>query len=164
MSSAIKGTPSAAGNRAELLPALKREQGKNGNISKAVMTGVAGQTGLPLNEIYGVASFYAYLPVKPVGENIIRVCSCLPCDMKDAQLVIGSIKKEIGIDPEQTTADGKFSFELAGCIGACDQAPAMMINDRLFGNLTPARIAEILKSYRSDKQSNTFDSLNPRRL
>ena len=147
MSAAIKGTPSTTGNRAELLPALKQEQGKNGNLSKAVMAGVAGQTGLPLNEVYGVATFYAYLPVLPAGKNIIRVCGCLPCDMKDARGVIGSIKKELGIEPGQATADAKFSLEQVGCIGACDQAPAMMINERLYGNLTPARIAEILKSY-----------------
>jgi NADH:ubiquinone oxidoreductase subunit E len=147
MTSDRKGAPSTAGNRAELLPALKRELSKNGNLSKAMMTDVAGQTDLPLNEVYGVASFYAYLPVTPVGKNIIRVCRCLPCDMKDAQAVMASIKKEIGIAPGQTTADAKFSLEQVSCIGACDQAPAMIINDRLFGNLTPARIAEILKSY-----------------
>ena len=147
MSAAGKGTPSSTANRAELLPALKQELGKSGNLSKTAMTSVAGKTGLPLNEIYGVSTFYAYLPVLPAGKNIIRVCGCLPCDMKDARGVIGSIKKELGIEPGQTTADAKFSLEQVGCIGACDQAPAMIINDRLFGNLTPARIAEILKSY-----------------
>jgi len=147
MSAAGKGTLSSTGNRAELLALLKQEFGKNGNLSKTVMTSLAGKTGLPLNEVYGVATFYAFLPVIPVGKNIIRVCGCLPCDLKDARGVIGSIKKELGIAPGQTTADAKFSLEQVSCIGACDQAPAMMINDRLFGNLTPARIAEILKSY-----------------
>jgi NADH:ubiquinone oxidoreductase subunit E len=147
MKSAIKGTASTAGNRAELLSLLKQEFSKNGNLSKTVMASLAGKTGLPLNEVYAVATFYAYLPVLPAGKNIIRVCGCLPCDMKDAQGVIGSIKKELGIAPGQATADAKFSLEQVGCIGACDQAPAMMINDRLYGNLTSARIAEILKSY-----------------
>jgi NADH-quinone oxidoreductase subunit E len=147
MSAAGKETASSTANRAELLALLKQEFGKNGNLSKTVMTSLAGKTGLPLNEVYGVSTFYAYLPVAAVGRNIIRVCGCLPCDMKDAQLVIGSIKKELGIEPGQTTGDAKFSLEQVGCIGACDQAPVMMINGRLFGNLTPARIAEILKSY-----------------
>jgi len=147
MSAAGKETPSAAANRKELLPALKQEFGKNGSLSKTVMTSLAEKTGLPLNEIYSVSTFYSYLPVATTGKNIIRVCGCLPCDMKDARGVIGSIKKELGIEPGQTTADGKFSVEQVGCIGACDQAPAMMINDRLYGNLTPAGIAEILKSY-----------------
>lgn len=146
MSAAAKGTQTSAANRAELLPALKQELAKNGSLSKTVLTSLADKMGLPLNEVYGVSTFYAYLPVEAAGKNIIRVCGCLPCDLKDAQGVIGSIKKELGIEPGQTTADARFSLEQAGCIGACDQAPAMMINDTLYGNLTPARIAEILKS------------------
>ena len=148
MSAAAKGTPSSIANRAELLPALKQELAKNGSLSKTVLSSLADKTGLPLSEIYGVSTFYAYLPVEAAGKNIIRVCGCLPCDLKDAQGVIGSIKKELGIEPGQTTADARFSLEQVGCIGACDQAPAMMINDTLYGNLTPARIAEILKSFK----------------
>jgi len=148
MSAAGKETSPSTFNRAELLALLKQELDKNGNLSKAVMTSLADKTGLPLNEIYGVSTFYAYLPVAAAGKNIIRVCGCLPCDIKDARGVVGSIKKELGIDPGQTTADVKFSLEQVGCIGACDQAPAMMINDTLYGNLTPARIAEILKSFK----------------
>jgi len=146
MSAAGKETPSSIANRAELLPVLKQELAKNDNLSQAVMTTVAEKTGLPLNEIYGVATFYAYLPVAAAGRNIIRVCGCLPCDMKDAQGVLGSIKKELGIGPGQTTPDGKFTLEVVGCIGACDQAPAMLINDKLYGNLTSEGIAGILKS------------------
>jgi NADH:ubiquinone oxidoreductase subunit E len=136
-----------SGNRAQLLPALKAEQGKNGHLSQQVMTGVAGRVGLPLNEVYGVATFYAFLPVAPVGKYIIRVCRCLPCDLKDGQAIVHSLKQHLGIAPGQVTPDGKFSFELVNCIGACDQAPAMLINDKLYGNLKPEGIAEILKSY-----------------
>ena len=146
--SAAKEKPSPITNRAELLPMLKQELANNNSLSKTVLTSLADKTGLPLNEIYGVSTFYAYLPVAAAGKNIIRVCGCLPCDLKDAQGVIGSIKKELGIEPGQTTADARFSLEQVGCIGACDQAPAMMINDTLYGNLTPARIAEILKSFK----------------
>jgi NADH:ubiquinone oxidoreductase subunit E len=135
------------GGRSQLLPALKAEQGKSGHLSQQVMTGVAGRLGLPLNEAFGVATFYAFLPVVPQGKYIIRVCRCLPCDLKDGQAIVNSLQKQLGIAPGQVTADGKFSLELVGCIGACDQAPAMLVNDKLYGNLTPAGIAEILKSY-----------------
>ena len=134
-------------NRTELLPALKEQLSKNGNLSKEAMSDVAVKLGIPLNEVYAVATFYAYLPVKAVGKNIIRVCGCLPCELQDGKGVIAGIKKAIGIGPGQSTSDGKFTAEEAGCIGACDQAPAMMINDKLYGNLTPEKIAEILKSY-----------------
>ena len=137
----------AAGTRSQLLPALKTELGKNGHLSRQVMDGVAGRAGLPLNEVYGVASFYAFLPLAPAGKYVIRVCRCLPCDLKDGRAVIESIQQQLGIAPGQVTADGKFSLELVSCIGACDQAPAMLVNDRLYGNLKPEGIAEILKSY-----------------
>ena len=136
-----------SGNRAQLLPALKAGQEQNGHLSKQVMAGVAGRMGLPLNEVYGVATFYAFLPVAPAGKYIIRVCRCLPCDLKDGQAIVNSLKQHLGIAPGQVTPDGKFSFELVSCIGACDQAPAMLINDKLYGNLKPQGIAEILKSY-----------------
>ncbi|MBN1690011.1 MAG: NAD(P)H-dependent oxidoreductase subunit E, partial [Dehalococcoidia bacterium] len=132
MSAASKESSSSIANRAELLPVLKQEMGKNGSLSKTVLASLADKTGIPLNEIYGVSTFYSYLPVAAVGKNIIRVCGCLPCDLKDAQGVIGSIKKELGIGPGETTSDGKFTLEIAGCIGACDQAPAMLINDKLY--------------------------------
>ena len=137
----------AGGGRSQLLPALKAGQAQNGHLSKQVMAGVAGQVGLPLNEVYGVATFYAFLPVAPAGKYIIRVCRCLPCDLKDGQAIVNSLKQHLGIAPGQVTPDGKFSFELVSCIGACDQAPAMLINDKLYGNLKPQGIAEILKSY-----------------
>ena len=138
---------SPGSDRAGLLPALKDTVSKIGSLDREAMSGLAGQCRLPLNEVFGVATFYAFLPVSPAGKNIIRVCRCLPCHLKDAQAVIGSIQKELGIVPGETTRDGKFSFELVSCIGACDQAPAMMINDKLYGNLTPPGIAEILKSF-----------------
>jgi NADH:ubiquinone oxidoreductase subunit E len=134
-------------SRAGLLPALKDGVRKDGSLNRESMSGLAGQCHLPLNEVYGVTTFYTFLPVSPVGKNIIRVCRCLPCHLKDAQAVIGGIKKELGISPGETSGDGKFSFEVVSCIGACDLAPAMMINDKVYGNLTPSGIAEILKSY-----------------
>jgi NADH:ubiquinone oxidoreductase subunit E len=133
--------------RTGLLPRLKEAAGGNVHLSKTVMTEIAGQEGLPLNEVYAVSSFYAFLPLKPAGKNIIRVCEALPCDLQEASAVVGYLKEWLGIKPGETTADGKFSLETAGCIGACDEAPAMMINDQLYGKLTKEKIAAILKTY-----------------
>jgi NADH:ubiquinone oxidoreductase subunit E len=142
-----KETNPAKKTRAGLLPRLKEAAGGNAHLSKAVMTEIAGQEGLPLNEVYAVGSFYAYLPLKPTGKNIIRVCEALPCDLKEARAVLGYVEEWLGIKPGEKTADGKFSLELAGCIGACDEAPVMMINDQLYGKLTKDKIAAILKTY-----------------
>jgi len=146
MSDEKKTTPGSESG-AGLLPKLKSEVEQKGYLSRETMAGVAGQVDLPLNSVYGVASFYAYLPVDVVGKNVIKVCNCLPCEMKQASAVVDGIRREIGIGPGQTTPDGKFTLEMVGCIGACDQAPAMLINDTLYGNLTAEGIAGILKSY-----------------
>jgi NADH:ubiquinone oxidoreductase subunit E len=133
--------------RTGLLPDLKGRVKAGGHLSRDAMSGLAAKSALPLNEVYGVSTFYSYLPTEPAGKNVIRVCRCVPCDLKDAPAVVAGVSSVIGITPGQTTPDGKFSFELVNCIGACDQAPAMMINDQLYGNLTPAKIAEILRSF-----------------
>ncbi len=133
--------------RSQLLPDLKIEQGKKGHLERQAMVEAAGKAGVTLNEAYGVATFYTFLPVVPGGKYIIRVCRCLPCELKDGQAIITSIENKLGVAQGQVTTDGKFSFEMVSCIGACDQAPAMLINDKLYGNLTPERIAEILGSY-----------------
>ena len=142
-----KKTTAGGESGAGLLSKLKSEVERKDYLSRETMAGVAGQSDLPLNSVYGVASFYAYLPVFPVGKNVIKVCNCLPCEMKDVPAVVEGISREIGIGPGQTTPDEKFTLELVSCIGACDQAPAMMINDKLYGDLTAEKIAGILKSY-----------------
>jgi NADH:ubiquinone oxidoreductase subunit E len=68
--------------------------------------------------------------------------------MKNAQMIIEAVQDELGISPGETTADGRFSFELTNCIGACDKAPAMLVNDDVHGDLTPGKIVEVLRSYK----------------
>lgn len=133
--------------RETLLEMLIGAQRKLGYLSEEAMSAAARTLSLPLSEVYGVATFYAFISVKPRGRNVIRVCKSLPCYMKNGRRVAESVEKEIGIRPGASTADGRFSFELTNCIGACDQAPAMLVNDNLYGSLTPKKISGILKSY-----------------
>jgi NADH-quinone oxidoreductase subunit E len=101
-----------------------------------------------VNEVYGVASFYSFLSTKPLGRNVIRVCKSLPCYLKNSEMIIGAVAKELGIAPGETTVDRRFSFELTNCIGQCDKAPAMLIDGDVYGDLTPEKIAGILKGYK----------------
>jgi NADH:ubiquinone oxidoreductase subunit E/NAD-dependent dihydropyrimidine dehydrogenase PreA subunit len=135
------------GTRAKLLGLLEARHRTAGYVSEESMAEIAASLHVPLSEVYGVASFYAFLSRKPQGKRVIRVCKSLPCYLKDAPMIIESVKKLIGIKPGETTPDGRFSFALTNCIGACDKAPAMLIDDVVHGNLTPGRIADILKSY-----------------
>src|SRR4030042_6030891 len=130
-----------------LLGMLIRAQRELGVCSEEAMPAAARTLSLPLSEFYGVATFYAFISVKPRGRNVIRVCKSLPCYMKNGHRIAESVGKEIGIRPGASTPDGRFSFELTNCIGACDQAPAMLVNDNLYGSLTSKKISEILKSY-----------------
>lgn len=134
-----------------LLPLLKESQRKHGYISRETMNELARLHGIPIGVVFGVATFYSFLSTKPKGTHIIRICKSVPCYLHDAEMIIECVEKELGIGPGETTPDGRFSFELTNCIGACDQSPAMMINDEVFGTLTPAKIASILKSFDTEE-------------
>jgi len=134
-------------NREMLLGILKAEQTKSRSVSPEVIEDIAQSLDVGVSEVYGVATFYSFLSTRPLGRNVIRVCKSLPCYLKNAPMIIESVHRAIGIGPGETTPDGEFSFELTNCIGACDSAPAMLVNHDVHGNLTPDRISEVLKSY-----------------
>ena len=132
----------------DLLMLLKRSQSEHNYLSGESIIAVARSLDIPINEVFGVATFYSFLSTEPQGRNVIRICKSVPCYLKESQMIIECVENQIGIRPGETTADGRFSFELTNCIGACDMAPAMLVNDDVHGHLTPARISDILKSYR----------------
>jgi NADH-quinone oxidoreductase subunit E len=138
--------PSTVAGREHLLALLQKEQDKTGHISEQFIEQTAKSSGLTASEVYGVATFYHLLSTKPLGRNVIRVCKCVPCYLKNSHLVLETIQEKLGIAPGETTPDGRFSLLLTNCIGACDQAPAMLLNHDLYGYLTPAKIAEILEA------------------
>ena len=131
-----------------VLIALKQEQAKSGYLSADFMHSVAKSFSVPVNEVYGIASFYSFLPVKPVGRHVVRICRSLPCHLKEGELIIAALEKEMGIKPGHTTADGRFTFEMTNCIGLCDKAPAMLINSDAHVDLTPGKIRSILNEYK----------------
>jgi len=137
-----------SGGRKEVLVRIQEAQRNSGYVSKRFMVETAQVLGLPLSEVYGVTTFYSFLSTRPLGKNVIRICKSIPCYLKNAEMIIGSVQKVLGISPDETTPDGRFSFELTNCIGACDRAPAMLVNDEVHGHLTPDKIAEILRSYK----------------
>ncbi len=134
--------------RADLLERLKQAQHRYGYLPEKTIARIAKALDMPVGEVYGVATFYSFLATKPQGRNIIRVCKSLPCFLKNSQMIIESIEGEMGIKPGETTPDGRFSFQLTNCIGACDKAPAMMINSDVHTDLTPGKIAQILRAYK----------------
>jgi NADH:ubiquinone oxidoreductase subunit E/NAD-dependent dihydropyrimidine dehydrogenase PreA subunit/ferredoxin len=141
----VKPAPENA-NREKLLGMLEGRQAESGYVSEAAMDEIAEALGLSTGEVYGVATFYSSLSRKPMGKHVIRICRSLPCYIKNGAMIIASVKKALGITVGETTPDRRFSLELTNCIGACDQAPAMLINDKVYGNLTPGKISRIIRS------------------
>ena len=131
-----------------LLIALQEAQERLGFLPPELMAELAESFNVPVNDVYGVATFYSFLYRRPMGRNVIRICRSLPCYLEGGQLVAETIARKIGIKPGQTTPDGRFSLELANCIGLCDRAPAMLINDDAHVSLTPRKIAAILQEYK----------------
>ncbi|MDM7995416.1 MAG: NADH-quinone oxidoreductase subunit NuoE [Acidobacteriota bacterium] len=130
-----------------LLSLIKKAQEKSGYVSPEFMADTADDCNLSLSEVYGVSTFYSFISTKPLGKYVIRVCKSVPCHLQGFPMILKSIEEEIGIKPGETTRDRKFSLELTNCIGACDQAPAMLVNQDVHGNLTPKKISKILKQY-----------------
>ncbi len=132
--------------REDLLAMLRDEQEKARHISEPFIEQTAQSMGLSISDVYGVATFYHFLSTRPLGRYVIRVCKSIPCYLNSSQLIIETVQAELNIVPGETTPDGKFSLQLTNCIGACDQAPAILLNHDLHGNLTTAKIAQILKA------------------
>jgi NADH:ubiquinone oxidoreductase subunit E len=131
-----------------LLVVLIEAQAKFGYLSPALMIELARSLDVPVNEVYGVASFYSFLNIKPLGRNVIRICRSVPCYLKENHAIIETVEREIGIKPGETSPDSRFSFELTNCIGLCDRAPAMLVNSDFHVDLTPPKILQILQSYK----------------
>lgn len=128
-----------------LLPILEAVQKECGYLPESVLKEISKKLGIPLVKIYGTASFYMLFSVKKTGKNVIRVCNSPSCHISGSLNILEFLKKQLKINIGQTTKNKKFSLELTSCIGCCDKAPAMLVNDKVYGNLTEEKIKKILK-------------------
>jgi NADH-quinone oxidoreductase E subunit len=96
--------------------------------------------------VYGVVSFYTMFNTKPIGRHHIQVCRTLSCALRGAEMVTSTIKGRLGIEPGQTTPDGRFTLSEVECLASCGTAPMMQVNDDYYENLTEGKISEILDS------------------
>jgi len=137
-------------NRENILLILHELQGSKPNqfLSKEDIEGVAKYLGLPPSKVYETATFYGLFSTKPRGKYIVRVCASTPCHVEGAEEIIKTLEEVLGIKIGETTEDGLFTLEEVSCLGICGVAPAMMVNEEAFGNLTPERAIEIINSFR----------------
>lgn len=102
----------------------------------------------PLSSLYGMATFYKALSLKPKGKNIIKLCDGTACHIRGSQKLVDGVVRTLGIHPGETTEDGLFSLELVNCLGSCAMAPVMVVNETYYGKMTVEKIPEILESYK----------------
>ena len=108
---------------------------------------IARETGIPLSEIYGVATFYARFSLEPTGKHKISVCLGTACYVKGSQSLLDAFKRALNIDVGETTEDGQFTLEATRCIGACGLAPVTTVDEEVYGNAKTDDIAKILSQY-----------------
>ncbi len=138
----------AKGHEEKLIDVLTDVQAvANNGVAKDVAKVIANEMGIPLAKVYGVESFYAFFSEAPRGKNIIRMCKSAPCHVKGAKEVLAAFEEALGIKCGETTPDGKFTLETCECLGICQMSPAVLINDKVYGELTPAKVKEVIALY-----------------
>ena len=131
---------------AVLLPALYIAQRLSGGwLPDEAIQAVAAELDLPASKVYGVVTFYDLFHQKPVGRHRIRVCTNLSCQIRGAAEIMETLHKELGVGEEEVTPDGRCSYVHFECLGSCDTAPMMMVDDDYHENLTPKRARDIVR-------------------
>ena len=130
-----------------LMPILHEAQAIFGYIPLEVQKFISKKTGISVARIHGVVTFYSQFSTEPKGEHVVGVCLGTACYVKGAQAILQKFKEELGIEPDQTTADGKYSLVATRCIGACGLAPVITIDDDVYGKVDPSQIDKILTKY-----------------
>ncbi|MDD3729859.1 MAG: NADH-quinone oxidoreductase subunit NuoE [Endomicrobiaceae bacterium] len=133
-----------------LITILHKAQELNGYLSKEIMDLVAEEMQIPTSVIWGVATFYHYFKLSPIGKYNISVCMGTACYVKGASEVLETIKETLEIEIGETTEDMMFSLQEARCIGACGLAPVAMINDKIYGELNPKKIVDIINKLKEE--------------
>lgn len=135
------------GTHGSVMPILQKAQEIYGYLPIEVQTMIAEKMGVPLEEIYGVSTFYSLFALTPKGKYNVSVCMGTACYVKGAADVLGKICEVLGIQPEECTQDGKFSITECRCIGACGLAPVMTVNDDVYGRVSVSEVEDILSKY-----------------
>ncbi len=138
------------GEAGALMPVMHEAQNIYGYLPSEVQTVIAEELGLPLAEVYGVATFYSQFSLTPKGKHKISVCLGTACYVKGSDKILEAIEKTLRISCGECTPDKKFSIESCRCVGACGLAPVMIIDGEVYGKLTAADVPDILDKYIND--------------
>jgi NADH-quinone oxidoreductase subunit E len=141
------------GEEGRLIPLLQQAQAEDGYLRRERLQEIHEVSGVPLANIYGVATFYAQFRLKPVGKYLLRVCHGTACHVSGAVEVSQAVEKHLGIANGETTPDRMFSIETVSCLGCCSLAPVLMIGNQTFGNLSPSAAVKVVKKFQKGERS-----------
>jgi NADH:ubiquinone oxidoreductase subunit E len=133
--------------RESLMPILQDIVRKYNYLSDEAMVEVATELDISAAEVYGTASFYTFLDTQPRGKNVIRVCKTITCSMKGKNDIINTLEDILKIKVGETTPDKMFTLLETNCIGWCHKAPAILVNDVPYTDLTPETVIDVIKGY-----------------
>jgi NADH-quinone oxidoreductase subunit E len=135
-------------DRENLLPILQGVIDHERYLSEEVILKISKEMSLSAADVYGTASFYSFLDIEPRGKYVIRVCKTITCAMKGKNQIILAIEDFLKIKVGETTIDKKFTILQTNCLGWCHKAPAMLINDEIYTELTSDTVVDILREYK----------------
>ncbi len=137
-----------AGDVSMLMHVMQEAQGIYGYLPFEIQEKIANGMNVPLEKVYGVATFYAQFALSPKGQYAVSVCLGTACYVKGAQEILDELSAQLGIAAEECTPDGMFSLTACRCIGACGLAPVLTVNEDVYGKITAADVKGILDKYR----------------
>jgi len=133
----------------QLIEVLQDIQEQHGYISEETMVTVSKELGMPLMEVYSVASFYKSFSLKPRGKNVITICTGTACHVRGAKLNLNQATAQLGVSPGEMTDDGLFTIENVNCLGACALAPVVTENGSCHNHMSPGKLRKLIKSLQS---------------
>jgi len=136
------------GTKGAMMPIMQGAQEIYGYLPVEVQTIIADNTGISLEEIYGIASFYSQFVLNPKGNYAISVCLGTACYVKGSADILDEITANLALASGSTSSDGKYSLEATRCVGACGLAPVMMVNNDVYGRVKKEEVAGILAKYK----------------
>lgn len=131
--------------RGALIPVLQRAQGIYGFLPKPVMQLVSERLRVSLSKVYSVATFYSQFYLERRGRHVLKLCDGTACHVKGAPTLVAAIRKEFGIGPDQTTADGELTMEIVYCLGSCALAPVAVLDDQVMGGVRQDTLVDAVR-------------------
>lgn len=147
------------GKHDSVIAILQDVQSEYNYLPEDALRAVASQLGLPLIQVCGVATFFKAFSLKPRGEHTVRVCLGTACHVRGAPAVLDEAKRQLGIEPGNTTDDMRFTLETVNCLGACALGPIVVVDDEYQGQMGPRKVKKVLNKYKKTPRAQKHEEI-----